>query len=81
VYSTHDTLLPVLASVAGLIVTVASVSALADVEGIVALPVGFAIGQGTRLVLLIGALVLRLPAIGRGQPPGSPAAEAQPPAA
>jgi putative peptidoglycan lipid II flippase len=81
VYSTHDTILPVLASIAGLVVTVASVSVLADVEGIVALPLGFAIGQGTRLVLLIGALALRLPTIGRDQPPGSTGTGTQPPAA
>jgi putative peptidoglycan lipid II flippase len=69
VYSTHDTILPVLASLAGLLVTVVSVSVLADAEGIVGLPLGFAIGQGTRLVLLVGALALRLPTIGRGRPP------------
>lgn len=60
VYSTHDTILPVLASLAGLGATVASVSLLSDAEGIVALPLGFAIGQGTRMLLLLGALALRL---------------------
>jgi hypothetical protein len=59
----------VLASLAGLGTTVASVTLLADPEGILALPLGFAIGQGTRLILLVGALALRLPTVGRSRPP------------
>jgi putative peptidoglycan lipid II flippase len=78
VYSTHDTILPVLASLAGLFVTVASVSLLADAQGIVALPLGFAIGQGTRLVLLLVALALRLPTVGRSGPSGGLPLPAQP---
>jgi hypothetical protein len=78
VYSTHDTILPVLASLAALSVTVASVNVLADSEGIVALPLGFAIGQGTRLVLLIIALALRLPTVGRPGPGSPPSGSAGP---
>jgi putative peptidoglycan lipid II flippase len=65
VYATHDTILPVLASLAGLALIVASVSFLADSQGVLALPLGFAVGQGTRLVLLLVALRLRLPTVGR----------------
>jgi peptidoglycan biosynthesis protein MviN/MurJ (putative lipid II flippase) len=71
VYSTHDTILPVLASLAGLVATVASVSILADAEGIVALPLGFAIGQGVRMILLLVALAVRIPTVGRSGSAGN----------
>jgi putative peptidoglycan lipid II flippase len=59
IYSTHDTILPVLASVTGLVVTVGAVELLADSRGIVALPLGFAAGLAVRLVLLLAALAVR----------------------
>jgi putative peptidoglycan lipid II flippase len=64
IYSTHDTILPVLASVTGLVVTVGTVELLADSRGIVALPLGFAAGLAVRLVLLLGALAVRTRRIG-----------------
>ncbi len=71
IYSTHDTILPVLASVTGLVVTVATVELLADTRGIVALPLGFAAGLAVRLVLLLGALAVRTRRIGvRPSPSG-----------
>jgi putative peptidoglycan lipid II flippase len=71
VYSTHNTILAVLASLAGLAVTVAGVTALSDSQGIVALPLGFALGQGARMVLLLGALALRIPHVGLRESPGN----------
>ncbi|HKZ92433.1 MAG TPA: lipid II flippase MurJ [Candidatus Limnocylindrales bacterium] len=65
IYSTHDTILPVSASIAGLIVTVAAVNVLADAQGIVALPLGFAAGQATKVVLLLVALALRVRSVGQ----------------
>jgi peptidoglycan biosynthesis protein MviN/MurJ (putative lipid II flippase) len=59
IYSTHDTILPVLASVTGLVVTVGAVELLADSRGIVALPLAFAAGLAVRLVLLLAALAVR----------------------
>jgi len=64
VYSTHNTILPVTASIAGVIVTVAVVELLADAQGLVALPLGFAAGLATRVVLLLVALLLRLRSVG-----------------
>jgi putative peptidoglycan lipid II flippase len=64
IYSTHDTILPVLASVTGLVVTVGAVELLADTRGIVALPLGFAAGLAVRLVLLLAALAVRTRRIG-----------------
>jgi putative peptidoglycan lipid II flippase len=68
VYSTRNTILPVIASVAGLAVTVAAVSVLTAEHGIVALPLGFAAGQAAKVVLLGIALVLRLPSVGGADP-------------
>jgi putative peptidoglycan lipid II flippase len=72
VYATHNTILAVLASLAGLAVTVASVAGLSESQGIVALPLGFAIGQGARMALLLGALALRIPHVGRDVTGGPP---------
>jgi putative peptidoglycan lipid II flippase len=69
IYSTHDTILPVTASIAGLIVTVAAVELLADGQGIVALPLGFAAGMATKVAILLVALRLRIRTVGAtGQP-------------
>jgi hypothetical protein len=52
VYATRNTILPVLASIAGLIATVGVAAALAPWLGISALPLAFAAGQGLKVVLL-----------------------------
>ena len=64
IYSTHDTILPVTASIAGLIVTVGAVELLADSQGIVALPLGFAAGLAARLGILLVALLIRIRTVG-----------------
>jgi hypothetical protein len=52
--------LQVLASLAGLGITVAATLALLDGVGIVAIPIGFAIGQAGKTVLLGLALAVRV---------------------
>jgi putative peptidoglycan lipid II flippase len=64
VYSTHNTILPVVASLAGLGVTVGTVLLLSPETGIVSLPLGFVAGQGTEVVLLLGAFVIRSRTVG-----------------
>lgn len=60
IYATRNTLLPVLASVAGLVVTIAATGLLSPQVGLVAIPLGFAIGSATKVMLLVAALPLRL---------------------
>ncbi len=60
IYATRHTLLQVLASLAGLGITVLATLALLDGLGILAIPVGFAIGQAAKVVLLALALAVRL---------------------
>jgi putative peptidoglycan lipid II flippase len=55
-YATHNTLLQVGASVAGLAAIVVSCLALAPAVGLVAIPLSFAVGSGTKVVLLAVAL-------------------------
>jgi putative peptidoglycan lipid II flippase len=50
-YATHNTVLPVLASLAGFAVTVVTTLTLVDGVGIIAIPLGFAAGAATRTVL------------------------------
>ncbi len=59
-YATHNTLLPLVASLAGFVVTVATTLALVNVVGIVAIPLGFAAGLAVRTVVQAIALVWRL---------------------
>ena len=59
-YATRNTVLQVLASLAGFGVTVIVSSALASDLGLVAIPVGFAAGSATKLLLLVAALASRL---------------------
>jgi putative peptidoglycan lipid II flippase len=68
VYSTRNTLLPVLASVVGLGVTVVAVSALTAERGIVALPLGFAAGQAAKVLVLTVALRVRMRTLGTDGP-------------
>jgi putative peptidoglycan lipid II flippase len=65
IYSTRNTILPVTANVVGLAVTVATVNLLSPSEGIVALPLGFAAGQATEVVMLSIAMVFRVRTVGR----------------
>ncbi len=59
-YATHNTILPVLASIAGFGVTVATTLALVGTAGIIAIPLGFAAGTAVRVVLQGVALTWRL---------------------
>jgi putative peptidoglycan lipid II flippase len=70
IYSTRNTILPVTASIVGLIVTVGTVNLLTPAEGIVALPLGFAAGQGAKVAVLAIALLWRLRSVGPA--PGAP---------
>jgi putative peptidoglycan lipid II flippase len=60
IYATRHTLLQVLASLAGLGITVLATLLLRGDLGIVAIPVGFAIGQAAKVGLLATALGIRL---------------------
>ena len=60
IYATEHTLLQVLATLAGFAATVAATLLLLPGAGIVAIPLGFTIGQGVKLVLLALALAVRL---------------------
>jgi putative peptidoglycan lipid II flippase len=64
IYSTRNTILPVAASVFGLVVTVVTVAVLTDEHGIAALPLGFAAGQAAKVVLLLLALAARVRTVG-----------------
>ena len=64
VYSTRNTILPVIASVFGLVATVVAVDALMDEHGIVALPLGFAAGLAVKVAILGLSVVVRLRGIG-----------------
>jgi putative peptidoglycan lipid II flippase len=59
-YATHNTVLPVLASVAGFVVTVLVTLALVDTTGVVAIPLGFAAGTAMRTILQGIALAWRI---------------------
>jgi putative peptidoglycan lipid II flippase len=60
IYATRNTLLPVLASLAGFAVTVAGAFTLAPSLGIVAIPVAFGVGMALKLALLTVALAARV---------------------
>jgi len=64
IYSTHNTILPVIASIVGLAVTVATVTVAIDAHGVVALPLGFVAGLGAKVAILLVALVIRVPSVG-----------------
>jgi putative peptidoglycan lipid II flippase len=65
IYSTHDTILPVLASLLGLAVTVGVVLGLSDAIGIDALPAGFVAGQAVEVGLLLAAFTVRVRRVGQ----------------
>jgi putative peptidoglycan lipid II flippase len=60
IYATRHTLLQVLATLAGLAVTIGATLALLAPLGIIAIPIGFTIGQAAKLVLLALAVAVRL---------------------
>jgi putative peptidoglycan lipid II flippase len=60
IYATRNTILPVSASLAGLVATIASTVALEGSFGLAAIPLGFAVGAGTKLAILVVALRARI---------------------
>lgn len=73
IYATRHTILQVVSSLAGLGVTVAVTAALLDGIGIIAIPVGFAVGQAVKVALLALSVGARLRTLAAG-PPVPPAA-------
>lgn len=67
-YSTRNTLLQVLASLASFAIVVVAAQALVPVVGIAGIPLGFAIGMAAKAGLLGLALVPRIRSIGRERP-------------
>jgi peptidoglycan biosynthesis protein MviN/MurJ (putative lipid II flippase) len=72
-YATHDTIRQVVASFAGLGAVLAASTALAPSLGLLAIPLGYAVGVALKDVLLVVFLVRRVRAIGRVGPPPSEA--------
>ncbi len=68
-YATHNTLLPLAASLAGFAVTVATTLVLVSAVGIVAIPLGFAAGLAVRTVVQAVALVYRMRTAAPSAPP------------
>ena len=60
IFATRQTVLQALASIAGLVITMAATLVLLPGSGILALPLGFAIGQAVKVVLLALTLAMRL---------------------
>ena len=65
-YATHNTILQVVASIAGFVTVIAAGLALAGPLGIVAIPLAAAIGGAVKIALLVVFLVPRLRTIGPG---------------
>jgi putative peptidoglycan lipid II flippase len=64
-YATHNTLLQVIASVAGFATIIAVAQALAPVSGILSIPLAYAAGSAVKVVLLVVFLARRLRGIER----------------
>jgi putative peptidoglycan lipid II flippase len=77
IFATHNTILPVIASISGLIVTVATVELLVPTRGVVALPLGFTAGQGVKVLILAAAAIIRTRTV---RAPLEPAGEVSAPA-
>jgi putative peptidoglycan lipid II flippase len=60
IYATHHTLLQVFSSLGGFAVTVVATLLLVPSTGVVAIPLGFAIGQAVKVALLAISLAVRL---------------------
>ena len=69
IYATHNTILPVLASIVGLVTTVAVANLLAEAVGLVALPLAFAAGMGAKVLVLGATVVARARAMDPTAPP------------
>jgi putative peptidoglycan lipid II flippase len=67
IYATRNTLLQVLASLAAFAITIGVANALAPSMGLIAVPLGFAIGQAAKVALLALALVPRIRSIRPGE--------------
>lgn len=67
-YATHNTLIPVLASVAGLVVIVVVGESLAPSLGITAIPIAFTAGSLTKVVTLAALVRSRVRGIGVSRP-------------
>jgi putative peptidoglycan lipid II flippase len=67
-YATHNTLLQVIASIAGFVTIVAVAQVLAPPVGILSIPLAYAAGSGVKVFLLAIFLVDRLGRIERGAP-------------
>jgi putative peptidoglycan lipid II flippase len=59
IYATHNTILPVIASLVGLATTIAAASLLAEPVGLVALPLAFAAGMAAKVAVLGATVVVR----------------------
>ena len=68
IYATRNTILPVIASVAGFLVTIGTTRPLVDALGITGIPLGFVAGSAVKLALLGVFLVPRLGWVGRIRP-------------
>jgi putative peptidoglycan lipid II flippase len=66
-YATHDTIRQVIASFAGFGTVLVASSALATPIGLLAIPLGYAIGMAVKDALLVAFLVRRVRSIGRAQ--------------
>jgi len=60
VYATRDTLLPTAASVVGFIMVVATATWLVPLIGVAAIPAAYTVGMGVRVLVLAGALAIRV---------------------
>lgn len=77
IYATRHTLLQVVSSLVGLGVTVLATVILLQPLGIVAIPLGFAIGQAVKVVFLSLSLGIRLRTLAPSADPGSPPTAAE----
>ena len=64
-YATHDTIRQVIASFAGFGTVLAASSLLAPALGLLAIPLGYAVGMTVKDALLVAFLIPRVRAIGR----------------
>jgi putative peptidoglycan lipid II flippase len=64
IFATHETLLPVLASVVGLVTIIGVVELLRPSEGLMAVPIAFGAGMAVKVAILLVALRHRIAGIG-----------------
>jgi putative peptidoglycan lipid II flippase len=68
-YATHDTIRQVVASFVGFGTVIAASNALVPSLGLLAIPLGYALGMALKDVLLVAFLIPRVRSIGRAAPP------------